>query len=55
MINFFQAVGIVFMLIVLVFITVAAMYLSYIIGIGLLLVMLVFIVKHVLKSIHASH
>ena len=46
---YFQSIGIVFSLIVLVVLTIATMYLSYIVALGLLLVALVFITKHLLS------
>jgi hypothetical protein len=46
--NYFQSIGIVFSLIVLVILTIATMYLSYILAIGILIVGLVYVVKQLL-------
>ena len=46
--NYFQPIGIVFSLIVLVILTIATMYLSYILAIGILIVGLVYVVKQLL-------
>jgi len=46
-----QSIGVVFTLMVIVAIAIMAMYLSYILGIGILLAGLVFIIYHVLKAI----
>jgi hypothetical protein len=46
--NYFQSIGIVFSLIVLIILTIATMYLSYILAIGILIVGLVYVVKQLL-------
>lgn len=51
MINFFQSIGIVFTLILLVVFTIAAMYLSYIVAIALLIGALTYIVYNLLSTV----
>lgn len=52
--NLFQSVGIVFTLLIIVAVTVISMYLSYILGIGVVVLALVFIIYHVLSTIRSS-
>lgn len=54
MMQLFQAIGIVFIVMILVAITLVGMYLAYIVGIGLLLFGLVYLIKYVLNAIHDS-
>jgi hypothetical protein len=51
MITMFQSIGIVFSLILLVVVTLATLYLSYIVGIGLVILSLVYITYHLLKTV----
>ena len=47
----FQAIGVVLTLLVIVVIAVVSMYLSYILGIGIILITLSFVVYHVLSTL----
>lgn len=49
-----QAVGIVFSCLILIVVTVAAFYLSYIIGIGLLIVSSIIILTYVLRQLNKN-
>lgn len=49
-----QAVGIVFSCLILIVVTVAALYLSYIIGIGLLIVSSIIILTYVLRQLNKN-
>lgn len=51
MINFFQSIGIVFTLVIAVVLAIAAMYLSYIVAIALLLSALTYIVYNLLSTV----
>jgi hypothetical protein len=49
--HLFQSIGIVFSLMLLTVVTMGTLYLTYVLGIGILLIALVFIVYTILKSI----
>jgi hypothetical protein len=51
MTTMFQSIGIVFSLILLVVVTLATLYLSYIVGIGLVILSLVYITYNLLKTV----
>jgi hypothetical protein len=55
MINFFQSTGIVFSIIMLVLFTVAAIYLGYIVVIGLILASLFYITHSLVSLVNGSH
>lgn len=52
--NLFQSIGVVFTILIIVAITIVSMYLSYILGIGIVILTLIFITYHIL-SILKSH
>jgi len=52
--NLFQSIGIVFTLLILAAVAIVSMYLSYIIGIGIVILTLIFITYHII-SIVRSH
>ncbi len=54
MIAFFQSLGIVFSLIVVVILTLATMYLSYVVAIAILLGGLIYVVYSILQLIRSS-
>ena len=47
--NLFQSVGIVFTLLIIAAVAVVSMYISYILGIGIVILTLVFVVYHILS------
>lgn len=47
--NLFQSIGVVFTLVIIAVIAVISMYFSYLIGIGIVLITLVFITYHILS------
>lgn len=49
--NFFQSIGIVIVMVLLVVVTIMTLYVSYILGIGLVITALIFIVYQSLKTI----
>lgn len=51
--NLFQSVGIVFTLLIIAVIAVISMYLSYLIGIGIVIITLVFITYHIVSTIRS--
>lgn len=52
--NLFQSIGVVFTILIIAAITIVSMYLSYILGIGIVILTLIFITYHIL-SILKSH
>lgn len=52
--NLFQSIGVVFTILIIAAITIVSMYLSYILGIGIIILTLIFITYHIL-SILKSH
>lgn len=52
--NLFQSVGIVFTILILAAIAIISMYLSYILGIGIVILTLLFIVYHIVSTVKSQ-
>jgi hypothetical protein len=52
--NLFQSIGVVFTLLIIAAIAIVSMYISYIVGIGIVILSLVFIVYHILSITRAG-
>lgn len=52
--NLFQAIGIVFTILIVAAITLVSMYISYILGIGIVILTLIFVTYHIVATIRGS-
>jgi hypothetical protein len=49
--NLFQSVGVVFTILILAAVAIVSMYISYIVGIGIVILTLVFITYHIISTV----
>lgn len=49
--NLFQSIGIVFTILIIAAITIVSMYISYILGIGIVILTLIFVTYHIVSTI----
>jgi hypothetical protein len=51
--NLFQSVGVVFTILILAAVAIVSMYISYIVGIGIVILTLVFITYHIVSTVRS--
>lgn len=52
--NLFQSIGVVFTLLIIAAVAIVSMYISYILGIGIVILTLVFITYHIISTLRKS-